>query len=413
MVKDSKRYIKSKGITKIGTVANQKPLKNYQDLNYYKDILYQCGKCGTCRTAYQEDGWSRVCPSGEYGKFEAYYLGGKNLLTWGLISGKLKWTENLAKIFYQCSVCQACLQQCQIPEIHNFAGEWLMAMREEAVNKGFGPMEEHFLYTEHILKQFNPYMEPHENRLNWIPSSIDQDPNAEIAYFVGCTSSYREQSVAIATAEILSSLDLKFRIFKEEHCCGSPVFMTGQAEKAKNVAETNLKTYLDAGIKKIITSCAGCYRMWKEIYPQKFKLKHGIQIVHLPDLLLNEINNGKLTFSNSLDMKITYHDPCHLGRHMGMYEIPRELLRKLPGIELNEMVRHKENAWCCGSGGGVRSAFKELSELAAIDRIQEAINSGAEAIVSSCPFCLNQFKTNINNDEIKVFDLSELVHKTL
>jgi len=413
MVNDSKRYIKNKGITRINTVANQKDLKNYQDLNYYKDILYQCGKCGTCRTAYQENGWSRICPSGEYGKFEAYYLGGKNLLTWGLISGKLEWTENLAKIFYQCSVCQACLQQCQIPEIHNFAGEWLMAMREEAVNKGFGPMEEHSLYTDHILNQFNPYMEPHENRLNWIPSSVDQDPNAEIAYFVGCTSSYREQSVAIATAEILNSLDLKYRIFNEEHCCGSPVFMTGQANKAKSIAETNVKAFLDAGIKKIITSCAGCYRMWKEIYPQKFKLDHGIQVVHLPELLLNEINNEKLTFSDTLEMKITYHDPCHLGRHMGMYEIPRELLKKIPGIVFTEMVRHKENAWCCGSGGGVRSAFKELSELAANARIQEAINSEAEAIVSSCPFCLNQFKANIHEEKIKAFDLSELVRRSI
>lgn len=413
MGRKSKKYLNGKGITKLTTVANQKKLSNYQDLNEYKDIFYQCGKCGNCRTAYQENGWARVCPSGEYGGFEAYYLGGKNLLTWGLTSGKLEWTENLAMIFYQCSVCQACLQQCNIPEIHNFAGEWLMALREEAVKKGFGPMEEHTLYTNHIMKEFNPYMEPHEKRLNWLPDGINLEPSADIAYFVGCTSSYREQGVALATAEILSSMDIKFKILKEEQCCGSPVFMTGQSEKAKAIAETNVNKFLEAGIKKIITSCAGCYRMWKEVYPNKFKLNHGIEIIHLPDFLMKETNISKLKLNNALKMKITYHDPCHLGRHMGMYEIPRDLLKEIPGIELVEMERNRENAWCCGSGGGVRSAFKDLSELAATERIQEALETGAEAIVSSCPFCLNQFKSNIKSKDIKAYDLSELIKKAL
>jgi heterodisulfide reductase subunit D len=413
MGRKSKKYLKGKGITKLTTVANQKKLSNYQDLNEYKDIFYQCGKCGNCRTAYQENGWARVCPSGEYGGFEAYYLGGKNLLTWGLTSGKLEWTENLAKIFYQCSVCEACLQQCNIPEIHNFAGEWLMAMREEAVKKGFGPMEEHTHYTDHIIKEFNPYMEQHENRLNWLPDSLNLEPSADVAYFVGCTSSYREQGVALATAEVLSSMGIKFKILKDERCCGSPVFMTGQSEKAKAIAETNVSKYLEAGIKKIITSCAGCYRMWKEVYPNKYKLNHGIEIIHLPDFLLKETNISKLKLKNPLKMKITYHDPCHIGRHMGMYEIPRDLLREIPGIELIEMERNRENAWCCGSGGGVRSAFKDLSELAATERIQEALETGAEAIVSSCPFCLNQFKSNIKGKDIKAYDLSELIKKAL
>ncbi|MFW9780907.1 MAG: 4Fe-4S dicluster domain-containing protein, partial [Candidatus Heimdallarchaeota archaeon] len=167
-------FLKGKGITKITTVPNLKKLKNYQNLDYYRDILYQCGKCGTCRTTYQQEYWARVCPSGEFGKFEAYYLGGKNLLAWGLNTGRLTWTENLARIFYQCSVCQACIQQCQIPEIHRYAGEWLMAMREEAVNQGVGPMPEHKSYTVHILKEYNPYMENHQDRMQWVPSHIKQ-----------------------------------------------------------------------------------------------------------------------------------------------------------------------------------------------------------------------------------------------
>ncbi len=112
-------------------------------------------------------------------------------------------------------------------------------------------------------------------------------------------------------------------------------------------------------------------------------------------------------------MNITYHDPCHIGRHMGIYEPPREVLKNIPGINLMEMPRNKQNAWCCGSGGGVRSAFKDLSSFAAKERIEEAKETTAEAIVSCCPFCLNQFKANMNNDEIKTFDLSELINKAI
>lgn len=405
--------LKGKGITKITTVPNLKKLKNYQNADYYRDVLYQCGKCGTCRTTYQQEYWARVCPSGEFGKFEAYYLGGKNLLAWGLNTNKIEWTENLAKIFYKCSVCQACMQQCQIPEIHHYAGEWLMAMREEAVNKGLGPMPEHRAYTDHILKEYNPYMENHQERTQWIPSHIKQSTDSKTAYFVGCTSSYREKSIAISTVEILNKLDLPFKILKDEHCCGSPVYMTGQTNIAKQIAETNVKTFEKEGIQKIITSCAGCYRMLKEVYPNKFGLKHNVEINHLPELLLEIINDGELKLEKVLPMKVTYHDPCHLGRHMGIYETPRELLNKIPGIELIEMVRNRYNAWCCGSGGGVRSAFKDLSEFAANERIKEAKETKAGAIISSCPFCANQFKNNLDENKISVLDIAELVRKAL
>ncbi|MFX1573424.1 MAG: (Fe-S)-binding protein [Promethearchaeota archaeon] len=406
-------YLNDKGISKLTHIPDQQILERNKDLEYYSEILYQCGKCGTCRTAYHKEEWPRVCPSGDFGNFEAYYLGGKNLLTWAIMTDRLKWTENLANIFYQCSVCLACTQQCQIPEIHYFAGEWLMAMREQAVQKGLGPMSEQRRYSEHVLSEYNPYMEKHIDRKNWLTPNIKQNQSAKLAYFVGCTTSYREQDIAKATAEILNSLKVDFKILKEEHCCGSPVYMTGQTEKAKCIAETNLAIFKDEGIEKIITSCAGCYRTLKETYPKKFGIEHGIEVVHLPEFLLQQINNGKIKFTNEVNMKITYHDPCHIGRHMGIYEQPREVLLKIPGIELIEMPRNRHNAWCCGSGGGVRSAFKDLSSFAANERIEEAKEIDSNAIVSCCPFCLNQFKANINNNEIQAYDLSELVSKAI
>ena len=407
------KYIRGQGISQARLAYEIHELKRYQNLEYYQDVFFQCGKCGTCRTVYKDANWARVCPSGEFGKFEAYYLGGKILLAWALTSGKLNWTNEIAEIFYQCSVCMACIQQCQIPEIHSFAGEWLMALREEAVKLGHGPMHEQNRYTEHLMIEKNPYLEKHEDRRKWLPSHIKQTPDAKLAYFVGCTSSYREQNVAIATAEILNALNVDFKILTDEECCGSPVYMTGQVEKAKELAEKNINIFKDAGIEQIITSCAGCYRTLKDTYPNKFGLTHGIEVKHLPEFIRSKLKSGELNFNRELNMKITYHDPCHIGRHMGIYKAPREVLQTIPGIELVEMTRNRHNAWCCGSGGGVRSAFKDLSAFAAKERIEEAKETTAEAIVSCCPFCLNQFKNNIENNDIQALDLSELIKKAI
>ncbi|MFX1425175.1 MAG: (Fe-S)-binding protein [Promethearchaeota archaeon] len=413
MSKRRVRYLPGMGISKITLTHENQKLQRYQDLSHYKEIFFQCGKCGTCRTVYKDANWSRVCPSGEFGKFEAYYLGGKNLLTWAISTDKLKWSENLAKIFYQCSVCMACVQQCQIPEIHTYAGEWLMAMREEAVKVGHGPMPEQAKYTDHIMTEKNPYMEKNEDRLNWLPSHIKQSSDAKLAYFVGCTASYREQNIAIATTEILNTLGIKFKILGKEGCCGSPVYMTGQTEKAVELANLNVASFKESGIEKIITSCAGCYRTLKDTYPNKFNLDHGIEIQHLPDFIRRELKSKENIFKNDVKLKVTYHDPCHLGRHMGMYKAPRDVLEKIPGIELVEMTRNRHNAWCCGSGGGVRSAFKDLSSFAAKERIKEAMDTNAEAIVSSCPFCLNQFKSNVEDNGIQTYDISELIKKAI
>ncbi|MFW9782726.1 MAG: (Fe-S)-binding protein [Candidatus Heimdallarchaeota archaeon] len=407
------RNIPGTGISKITLAHENQKLQRHQDLSHYKEIFFQCGKCGTCRTVYKDANWSRVCPSGEFGKFEAYYLGGKNLLTWALCTDKLKWSENLAKIFYQCSVCMACVQQCQIPEIHSYAGEWLMAMREEAVKVGYGPMPEQTKYSDHIMAEKNPYMEDNKDRLNWLPSHIKQTSDAKLAYFVGCTASYREKSIAIATAEILNTLGVEFKILEKEGCCGSPVYMTGQTEKALELAKKNVENFKESRIDKIITSCAGCYRTLKDTYPNKFNLDHGLEIRHLPEFIRRHAKGKENIFNNEVKMKVTYHDPCHLGRHMGMYSAPRDVLESIPGIELVEMTRNKHNAWCCGSGGGVRSAFKDLSSFAAKERIEEAMETEADAIVSSCPFCLNQFKSNIDNYGIQTLDISELIRKAL
>nr|MDO8044443.1 heterodisulfide reductase-related iron-sulfur binding cluster [Candidatus Baldrarchaeota archaeon] len=410
--KTLEKYLPGKGVTKRIT-PDQLELKRFEDLEHYKDVLYFCGKCGQCRYVFQEAYWSRVCPSGELKKFEAYYLGGKNLLLWGVLSGKLKWTENLAKILYHCTLCGNCTQQCQIPEIHHYALEWLFAARIESVKRGIAPMPEHRKFGEWTKKEHNPYMELHTDRQKWISSDIRRElpEKADIVYFVGCTSSYREIQVAKAMLDILTSLKLNFTILKDEWCCGSPLFWTGQIDIAKECAKHNIEEIEKSGATIVVTSCAGCYRMIKEIYRNKFGLEYSFEVLHAPEFLLSLVKDGTLPLENEISEKVTYHDPCHIGRHMGLYEPPRELLKNIPGIELIEMTRNRRNAWCCGAGAGVKSAFKDLALFAAHERLKEAQSTEAEILATSCPFCERNLRdaAKAYNVNIKVVDIIELI----
>ncbi|MHA1593269.1 MAG: (Fe-S)-binding protein [Candidatus Baldrarchaeia archaeon] len=409
--KSLENYIPGTGIT-FRKAPEQLELERNRELEYYKRVVYFCGKCGQCRYVYQDAYWSRVCPSGELRKFEAFYLGGKNLLLWGLLSGKLEWSERIARIFYHCTLCGNCTQQCQLPEIHNYALEWLFAARVEFVKRGIGPMPEHKRFGDWVRKEHNPYMELHANRRNWMNATkVKELPEkADVVYFVGCTCSYREMEVAKAMLEILSASGLKFTLLKDEWCCGSPLFWTGQVDIAEECARHNVEEFKKTGASVIVTSCAGCYRMLKQVYPERLGLEIDAEILHAPEFLLRLMKDGGLQPEREIGWKVTYHDPCHIGRHMGLYEPPREVIKKIPGLELSEMVRNRRNAWCCGAGAGVKSAFKDLALFAATERLKEAKETGASVLLTACPFCERNLRdaAEAGNFDIKILDVVQV-----
>ncbi|MEM2146571.1 MAG: (Fe-S)-binding protein, partial [Candidatus Jordarchaeaceae archaeon] len=382
------KYIPGKGVTDKVTIPDRVSLNRYESLEYYKDQVYRCGKCGQCRYIYQNAYLARVCPSGELRKFESYYLGGRNLLLWGLTSGQLKWSDALVEILYHCTLCGNCTQQCQLEGIHTYALEWLLAARVKAVEQGYGPMPEQKRYAHSVLNEKNPYFEKHTERLNWLENKKAKLPKkAETVYFVGCTSAYKQKKIANSTFEVLSILGKDFTLMQDEWCCGSPLIWTGQIEVAKKCAEHNVKEIEKTGAELVVTSCSGCYRMLKEVYRDKFKINYDFEVIHSPVYLMEQVKEEILTLEKPVNKKVTYHDPCHIGRHMGIYEPPRELLRSIPNLELVEMPRNRHNAWCCGAGGGVKSSFKEMASFAALERLREAIATEAEIITSACPFC--------------------------
>lgn len=239
--------------------------------------------------------------------------------------------------------------------------------------------------------------------------------NDDIIYYTGCMAAYRTQDIAKTTIQLLKKAGVKFKLLGgEEWCCGSVLLRTGNIPVARKMMEHNIEAFKNSGAKTIITSCSGCYRTIKKDYPKLADEKFDFEILQTSELLKRLIDDGKLNFKPANPngtTKVTYHDPCHLGRHMSVYDTPREVLQAIPAIELVEMARTRENARCCGFGGGVASASKELAQKMSDTRLKEALDTDAQILTSACPFCTFSLREAAarNNADINVIDLTEVV----
>lgn len=231
-----------------------------------------------------------------------------------------------------------------------------------------------------------------------------------VLYFTGCMAAYRLDSIAKSTIKLMQKAGVDFTMLgDEEWCCGSVLLRTGNRDLAEKVAKHNIEAFKNAGVDKIVTACAGCYKTLKNDYPE-LTGGNNIEVVSGPEFILHLIKDGKLKFKKT-DKKVTFHDPCHLGRHSSVYDEPREVLQSVEGLELVEMPRNRENSRCCGSGGGVQSGFKELANKMADVRIEEAAGTGAEVVTSPCPFCTYALgeAAKRTNKGIEAIDFAELI----
>ncbi|MFX0132737.1 MAG: (Fe-S)-binding protein [Candidatus Hodarchaeota archaeon] len=359
--------------------------------DYYK-IIYNCCKCSMCRNMspweMQSKRFKDICPSGTRFLFEAYFAPGKMEITRALLDKEISYSDRLLHIIFACPLCGGCQAQCDDVNIIKPL-DVLQKLRAKVV-KEKGPLLAHAKFAKSIEKFHNPYNEPHENRLDWIPKDIKLNENAKTAYFVGCTSSYRRFEIAKATVNVLNSIGVDFNILHpNEWCCGSPLFMTGQIDEGIKLMEHNLEVFKEKGIENLIFSCAGCYKTFKETYPQHSG-DYNFNVLHITEFLSNYFKEHDVKLKNYSKI-VTYHDPCHLGRHSKVYDAPREVLKQIPGLKLVEMERIKENAWCCGAGAGVASAYKDFAYWTASNRLEEAKYVGADVLTSPCPFCITNF----------------------
>ena len=404
----------------------KEPLKNLSKL---EEAALACAQCGQCRTAnWPSKGIFDSCPvykTDVVPKFEPYNARGKNLIMKGLFWGHLELSQDISDVIFQCTLCGLCEEVCFNSQNENFDFplhnimdhvNTYEALRADLVAAGF-PIGSQVPMNKAMVELLNPYERDNKEKFNWI-EELDfkikdaSKEDAEILYFVGCTSALTPQirRVAIATAKIFNKLGIDFSVFGEhEVCCGSVGMRTGDRNSFEKVAEENAKLFKERGIKRIVTSCAGCYRTFKKDYGDNLE---GIEILHSVEFL-KEIIATKDNKLKNLEIKTTYHDPCHIGRHMGLYEAPRDLLSKISN--LTEMKTNRKAAMCCGAGGGVRKGFPELSMAMAKNRVKEAEETGAEYLVSTCPFCYRNLSDAIEelNSNLKMTDLVELLLESL
>jgi len=268
----------------------------------------------------------------------------------------------------------------------------------------------------------------------------------DVVYHVGCLTSFNQDmwKLAQGTARLLQKAGVNFGIAgAAEVCCGGRAYQMGYKQDFLNQAKKNMDLIKQSGAKTLVTGCADGYQAFKVLY-DKFNLKGDLEVLHTSEYFARLIKEGKLKPSKRVNLTVTYHDPCRLGRlgepwiHWsgkkipgdrfvfdppktyrrgtnGVYEAPRDLLKSIPGVKLSEMVRIKEYAWCCGAGGGVCDSNPDFAKWTAKKRVDEAVSTGAEALVTACPWCEKTFNEALKDSgsNLKVYDLVELLEKSV
>jgi Fe-S oxidoreductase len=373
----------------------------------WKNIIHRCFRCGYCK--FTEDFSEFNCPSYKKYRFETYSTGGRLWLIYGILSGEINWNEGIVNAIYACSTCGNCTENCRFDKFKDFLVDFIEAGRALAVENGFCPEKQKILLDRTENHQFyNPYGEINSDNTE-LKKKYNLPDEAEWVYFIGCTSNYRQKNLRDATIRFLKKAKINFTLI-DEHCCCSPLLRTGQRKSIQDFMNYNINQINKAGANKVITSCAGCYRTMK-IDWLKLEAAYGFEVFHTVELIKKLIDEERISFNSEFQKTVTYHDPCHLGRHMGMYEIPREVYTQIPGIKLVEMRRNRQNAWCCGAGGGVKIGYPEWSLEVSKERLEEAKETKASVLSSICPFCRTNL-TDANEKyqmELEVIDLLEIL----
>lgn len=355
---------------------------------YLKELI-TCTQCGYCK---------EVCPVFEDLGWDSSSARGRVALAYGLYMGDIEPDDSVLERLFQCTTCEDCKRRCPSKTEVVKAVE---AIRKDLNEAGFA-LDIHKKIMNNIEKYNNPYAE--ETARSEVLG--EQPKQAELAYFAGCTATYRNKEIADAAVSILKKLGAEYTILNEV-CCGSVLQRTGFSdEKLKKLVDANIKAIEETGAKKVLFSCAGCLRMFKKEYKEFHNF--DFEPLHFTEWLADQEFNLK-----PYPKTVTYHDPCHIGRHIGIYEAPRKLINRIPEIKFQEMEFKEDQARCCGGGGGVRSAYPELAQEIAGNRVKQA--EFAEVLLNTCPFCLNTLKFGNEklNQNIEIIDLLELIDNLL
>lgn len=376
------------------------PLKEAADLIREEggealNLCYQCGLCtGTCP-------WNLLV------SFLPHKL---------MHQAQLGLTDFEGEELWLCSTCRACVQRCprgvEVIDI-------MRAVRRAVVEFGVGGMPDSLRLTaKNIGSTGNCLGDPAEERADWAKDLNVKTfaKGTELLYFPCCVPCYDPAAISIAraTASILTKLGVDFGTLGiKEICCGEAVRKAGEEKIFQSLAQRNIATFTENGVKKVLVSSPHCYHTFKNEYPG---LGGNFEVVHFSQYLLDLIKQGRLSFAKQVNKKVTYHDPCYLGRHNDIYDEPRAVLKSIPGLELVELPYYRENSLCCGGGGG-RIWMETKDERFSDMRLEQALSVGANVLAVACPYCLLNFADSVltldKSDIIEVKDIPELVQEAL
>ena len=360
-------------------------------------LCYQCGLCDT------------VCPWNRVRTFSMRKI--VRQAVFGL-------TEVEREDMWLCATCGKCPQLC--PRGVKII-ECGVSLRRIATEYGIfpGSAEPVPTISASLNGEGNPLREKRKERADWaegLPVKTFTE-GMEFLYFPGCYLCYdpRLKKVGRATATILNKAGIEFGILGEkENCCGESIRKTGDEQLFKRLARENIKTFIENGVKKILVSSPHCFHTFKNEYPE---FMVNFEVVHITQYILELIKEGKLEITRDYGKKVTYHDPCYLGRHNGIFDEPRDVLKRIPGLELIEMPESRDDSLCCGGGGGRIWMETPKGERFSDLRLEQAVKTGAEVLATSCPYCITNFedsRLNLEESEvIEIKDITEIIREVI
>jgi heterodisulfide reductase subunit D len=365
-------------------------------------------RCARCRCGCCKD----ECPMYSEMLEESISPKGRNVLIRAIAQGVLQPDERAVRIAYSCLLCRRDELSCTA-ELKN--AEATETFRKYLIDKGVPLLPEHGILAKSLENYGNPWQEPKTARRRWakefasrrlVPGKMDT------LFYVGCTFALDRtlQESPKALARLMDRAGERYGLLLEDEvCCGSTAKRIGHSELFEELRRENEARIRNTRVKRVVTACSGCFKTLKQDYPG---LAKDVEILHATEYLAGLVRDGRLSFKVS-DSKVTYHDPCHLGRHAEVYDAPRETLAAIPGLKLVEMKNSRELSRCCGGGAGVKTAYPEVSSKVAIRRLKEAEKTGADILVTTCPFCVQTLKeaAKAAGSDIEVVELSVLLDR--
>ena len=365
------------------------------------DAFKSCYQCGMCDT---------VCPWSRVGKFSMRKL--VREATFGL-------TEIDSEDIWRCTTCGKCPQVCprDVKQIESGVALRRVATEYDVFAGGASPIPG---VAASLRAEGNPFGEARSKRADWANGlGVKRfEEGMEVMYSPGCYLSYdpRGKRIAKATVEILQAAGVNFGILgTDESCCGESIRKTGDEKLFKTLARQNIRNFVDNGVTKILVSSPHCYHSFKNEY-REFKV--NFEVIHITEFLHQLISEGRLKLTKEVARTVTYHDPCYLGRHNGVYDEPRAALKSVPGLQLNEMAESRKNSMCCGGGGGRIWMETPKGERFSDLRLEQAVSTGAGVMVTACPYCTTNFEDSRlsrpdGGASIEIKDITEIIREAI